>query len=102
MMRGAFCASLLLFSVASFAHYPLMECLYKGDIIECEAGFSDGSKAVDYKVSLYDYDDNLIANVMTDKRSIATFKKSAEEFYIVFDSGHEYPVEVDSVEISVK
>jgi len=79
-----------------------MQCWYKADVIECEAGFSDGSKAVDYKVSLYDYDDNLIANVMTDKRSIATFTKSTDEFYIVFDSGHEFPVEVDSVEISKK
>jgi len=98
-MRGASCASLLLFSSLSFAHYPLMQCVYKGETIECEAGFSDGSKAVDYKVSLYDYDDNLIANEMTDKRSIATFTKSVDEFYIVFDSGHEYPVEVDSVEM---
>ena len=39
---------------------------------------------------------------MTDKRSIAEFKKPESEFYIVFDSGHEFPVEVDVVEINEK
>lgn len=71
----------------------------EGVKIACEAGYSDGSKAVDYEVRMFDYDDNLIAKVDTDIRSIATFEKMVEHFYIVFDSGHEYPVEVDSVEI---
>ncbi|PKF63317.1 hypothetical protein CW745_00225 [Psychromonas sp. psych-6C06] len=90
---------LLLFSHVSVAHYPLMQCASKGNNIECEAGYSDGSKAVNYVVRMYDYDDNLIAKVETDIRSIATFVKTVDEFYIVFDAGHENPVEVDSVEI---
>lgn len=92
--------ALLLSSSAAFAHFPLMHCASTGDAIECEAGYSDGSKAIDYQVSMFDYDDNLIAKAKTDKRSVATFKKTTEEFYIVFDSGHENPVEVDSVEIT--
>lgn len=99
MLSGAV---LLLSSSVAFAHYPLMHCWSIGDNIECEAGYSDGSKAVDYQVNMFDYDDNLIAKVKTDKRSIATFKKILDEFYLVFDSGHENPVEVDSVEISNK
>ena len=95
-------AALLLSSSAAFAHFPLMHCVSVGEAIECEAGYSDGSKAIDSRVSMFDYDDNLIAKVKTDKRSVATFKKTAEEFYIVFDSGHESPVEVDSVEITEK
>ena len=95
-------AALLLSSSAAFAHFPLMHCAFIGETIECEAGYSDGSKAIDSRVSMFDYDDNLIAKEKTDKRSIATFKKTAEEFYIVFDSGHESPVEVDSVEITEK
>ena len=51
---------------------------------------------------MYDYDDNLIAKETTDKRSIATFEKMVDEYYLVFDSGHEYPVEVDGVEITEK
>lgn len=93
---------LLSVSQIAFAHYPLMHCSIVGDNIECEAGYSDGSKAVDYQVNMYDYDDNLIAKVKTDKRSIATFNDAPDEYYLVFDSGHEYPVEVDSVEITEK
>lgn len=89
----------LLFSSAVFAHFPLMHCWYEEQNVVCETGYSDGSKAIDYVVKMYDYDDNLIAKQDTDKRSIATFVKQTDEFYLVFDSGHENPVEVDSVEI---
>jgi hypothetical protein len=84
------------------AHFPLMNCWFESEIVACEAGYSDGSKAIDYSVEMFDYEDNLIAKVMTDKRSIAEFKKPESDFYIVFDSGHEFPVEVDVVEINEK
>ena len=94
--------SSLLFSSASFAHFPLMSCWFESNQVLCETGYSDGSKAVDYDVNMYDYDDNLIAKVTTDKRSIAEFTNPETDFYLVFDSGHESPVEVDVVEISEK
>ena len=75
---------------------------YYGSESACEAGYSDGSKAIDYAVEMYDYEDNLIAKEMTDKRSIVEFPNPDTEFYLVFDSGHEFPVEVDVVEISDK
>ncbi|WP_243834629.1 hypothetical protein [Psychromonas algarum] len=102
LLRNACGVPLLFFSQFAFAHFPLMQCWYQGEMIECEAGYSDGSTAVDYQINMFDYDDNLIAKVQTDNRSIATFTKTTDEFYIVFDSGHESPVEVDSVEISEK
>jgi len=102
LIRSISSASLLLSSSAAFAHFPLMQCWTIDENIECEAGYSDGSKATNYHVSMFDYDDNLIAKEKTDTRSIVTFKKSVDEFYLVFDSGHESPVEVDSVEISEK
>lgn len=91
-----------LFSTAAQAHFPLMSCWFESDKVACETGYSDGSKAVDYNVNMYDYDDNLIAKVNTDKRSIAEFTKPDTDFYLVFDSGHESPVEVDVVEINEK
>lgn len=102
LKKGLITTTLLVASSSAFAHYPLMQCWSVGDKIECEAGYSDGSKAVDYDVSMYDYDDNLIAKETTDKRSISTFEKMVDEYYLVFDSGHEYPVEVDGVEITEK
>ena len=95
-------ATSVLYSTVVAAHFPLMHCWFEANNVLCEAGYSDGSKAVDYRVNLYDYDDNLLAKKNTDKRSIVTFEKPDSDFYIVFDSGHENPVEVDVVEISDK
>ena len=91
-----------LFSGTARAHFPLMSCWFESDKVACEAGYSDASTAVDYAVNMYDYDDNLIAKAVTDKRSIAEFSKPDTDFYLVFDAGHENPVEVDVVEISEK
>ncbi|MGR5068395.1 hypothetical protein [Vibrio alfacsensis] len=97
--------SLLFFGLASFqaiAHFPLMSCHLEQDKVICQAGYSDGSTAVDFDVEMYDYDDNLIAKVRTDRRSIAEFPHPKTDFYLVFDAGHENPVEVDVVELQEK
>ncbi|MGF1727873.1 hypothetical protein [Photobacterium nomapromontoriensis] len=92
----------LLSSSAAQAHFPLMSCWLEADKVICQAGYSDGSEAVDYAVEMFDYDDNLVKRVMTDKRSIAEFAMPETDFYLVFDAGHENPVEVDVVEIEEK
>ncbi len=79
-----------------------MSCWFEGEKLVCEAGYSDGSTAVDYNVDMFDYDDNLIDKATTDKRSIAEFDIPNTDFYPIFDAGHESPVEVDVVEISGK
>ncbi|MGF1734454.1 MULTISPECIES: hypothetical protein [Photobacterium] len=84
------------------AHFPLMSCWLEADKVICQAGYSDGSEAVDYAVEMFDYDDNLMERVMTDKRSIVEFSMPEDDFYLVFDAGHESPVEVDVVEIEEK
>ncbi|WP_045466913.1 hypothetical protein [Vibrio hyugaensis] len=89
-------------SFQAMAHFPLMSCHLEQEKVICEAGYSDGSTAVDYDVEMYDYDDNLIAKVATDKRSIAEFSHPQTDFYLVFDAGHENPVEVDIVELKEK
>ncbi|QUM90807.1 hypothetical protein HWV03_19415 [Moritella sp. 36] len=91
-----------LFPGTASAHFPLMICWFEFEKVACEAGYSDASTAVDYAVNMYDYDDNLIAKAVTDKRSIVEFNKPDTDFYLVFDAGHENPVEVDVVEISAK
>lgn len=102
LIKPCFALSMSVLALPAHAHFPLMSCWFESNIVACEAGYSDGSKAIDYSVEMYDYEDNLIAKEMTDKRSIAEFKKPDADFYIVFDSGHEFPVEVDVVEISEK
>lgn len=100
LIASALSGGLLSFQAA--AHFPLMNCHLEQDKVICEAGYSDGSTAVDYDVEMYDYDDNLIAKVTTDKRSIAEFTHPQMDFYLVFDAGHENPVEVDVVELKEK
>jgi hypothetical protein len=92
--------AMALFALPASAHFPLMSCWFESDKVICEAGYSDASTAVDYAVNMFDYDDNLIAKGTTDKRSIAEFAKPEGDFYLVFDAGHENPVEVDVVEIA--
>jgi hypothetical protein len=92
-------AALFLFSSSAFAHYPVLECSADGALITCNAGFSDGSKAVGKSVKLYDYDENLLVHKKADKFSRAVFERPEGEFYIQFDSGHEFPVEVDYGEL---
>lgn len=105
-MKKCSCLSLIafsvLFSAAANAHFPLMSCWFESGKVICQAGYSDGSNAVDYAVDMFDYDDNLISRAMTDKRSVAEFTIPDTDFYLVFDAGHENPVEVDVVEISEK
>ncbi|MGF1698715.1 hypothetical protein L4D09_00045 [Photobacterium makurazakiensis] len=89
-------------SSAVHAHFPLMSCWLESDKVICKAGYSDGSDAVKYDVDMFDYDDNLVSRATTDKRSIAEFDMPDTDFYLVFDAGHENPVEVDVVEIEEK
>ena len=97
-----FAAMTAFYSSFAAAHFPLMQCWFSGNSIICEAGFSDASKAVDYSVELYDYEDNLLAKKTTDKRSKVEFANPNVEFYLVFDAGHEAPVEVDHVEMKTR
>jgi len=82
----------------AFAHYPAMQCTLLDRLIECEVGFSDGSKAVGKPVRLIDYDENVLVVKKADRFSRVTFDKPEGEFYIQFDSGHEFPVEMDYAE----
>ena len=102
MLCQVVCGLALLFTASVFAHFPLMDCWYQGDVLVCEAGYSDGSSAADYDIKVFDYSDNLIAIARTDAQSRAQFTRPSGEFYIVFDAGHEMPVERDGSEIVAK
>ncbi|MBY6016469.1 hypothetical protein KUW04_01475 [Halomonas denitrificans] len=94
-------ASLMLFSASSAAHFGLMECWFEQDRseIHCKTGWTDGGQASNYDIKLFDYDDNLLAIERTDSESHVTFPAPGGDFYLVFDPGHESPVEVDVVEM---
>jgi hypothetical protein len=83
------------FAFNANAHYPLMQCELKAEDIECEVGFSDGTKAIGKEVKLITYDEEILGNVQANHFSKVSFKKPSGEYYLYFDSGHEFPVEVD-------
>ncbi|MGY0218013.1 hypothetical protein ACWJJH_11645 [Endozoicomonadaceae bacterium StTr2] len=89
----------LLQSSPALAHYPLMVCEADSKIIRCEVGFTDGSKAVGKSVRLIDYDENVLQTRKADSFSKVEFKRPSGDFYLQFDSGHEFPVEVDVAEL---
>ncbi|MBY6185376.1 hypothetical protein KUV89_01795 [Marinobacter hydrocarbonoclasticus] len=100
-LHTALSLSLALFSTSSFAHFGLMECWFEQDRSEvhCKTGWTDGGHASNYDIKLFDYDDNLLAIERTDAQSRVQFPTPAGDFYLVFDPGHESPVEVDVVEM---
>ncbi len=93
--------SLALFSASSAAHFGLMECWFEQQRseIHCQTGWTDGGQASHYDIKLFDYDDTLLAIERTDAQSQVQFAAPAGDFYLVFDPGHESPVEVDVVEM---
>ncbi|OMH33668.1 hypothetical protein [Motiliproteus sp. MSK22-1] len=95
LFSGAF----LMQSNGVLAHYPLMVCSAVGVLINCEVGFSDGSKAIGKPVRIFDYQENLIQTRKADRFSRVQFERPEGEFYLQFDSGHEFPVEVDVGEL---
>jgi len=86
-------------STSVLAHYPVMTCEKDNEEILCHVGFSDGTKAINKPVKLYDYDENLLEAKQADKFSQVRFKPPQGEYYLQFDSGHEFPVEVDYGEL---
>ncbi|GAL14401.1 hypothetical protein JCM19233_5413 [Vibrio astriarenae] len=79
----------------------MLECWFVDDRsgLLCEASWSDGSDATNYDLELFDYDDNLLARGRTDAESQVRFDMPEDDFYVVFDPGHEAPAEVDVVEV---
>ncbi|PSW17636.1 hypothetical protein C9I98_19155 [Photobacterium sanctipauli] len=95
---------LSLLSPFAQAHYGMLECWFADEkaAVVCQAGWSDGTDASNYDIELFDYDDNLLARARTDAKSQVRFETPEDEFYLIFDPGHEAPAEVDVVEIKEK
>ncbi len=101
---GYYCTTLFLGSLLSIstgvqAHYPVMSCALEQKNVLCQTGFSDGSQAINKRVKVLDYNDQLLLQLKTDHKSQVSFLRPEGEFYIRFDSGHESPIEIDYDEL---
>lgn len=98
------CSALLLglaASTSALAHAPFCECTaLDADTIRCVGGFTDGSAAPGVSLDVIRAADNqvLLPGKLGADSSL-TFKRPAEDFYILFDVGPGYQVEIEPSEI---
>ena len=98
------CSALLLglaASASALAHAPFCECTaLDAETIRCVGGFTDGSAAPGVTLDVMRAADNqvLLPGKLGADSSL-TFKRPAEGFYILFDVGPGYQVEVEPSEI---
>jgi len=90
----------LTFSSAAWAHHPIAECKQLAEqMIECEGGFSDGSKAAGVSLEVIGYDNKVLITDKLDKDSKLRFKRPDVDFYVLFDAGPGHIVEIDQSDI---
>ena len=92
----------LAYSANVFAHYPTLSCQVNqsdNTLLDCIAGYSDGSLANQSVLKVYSYDDVLQDTVVSKSDGSATIKQPEGEYYIVFNPGHETPAEFDYAEL---
>lgn len=87
-------------SSPALAHNPMCECQpVDGEQIRCVGGFSDGSGAPGVTLDVIGYDETILVPGKLGADSSMTFKRPAEEFYVLFDAGPGHIVEIDHVDI---
>ncbi|UCL88619.1 MULTISPECIES: hypothetical protein [Pseudomonas] len=88
-------------SASALAHAPFCECTaLDAETIRCVGGFTDGSDAPGVTLDVMSAADNrVLAPGRLGADSSLTFKRPDEDFYILFDVGPGYQVEVEPSEI---
>ncbi|MDH0293409.1 hypothetical protein N7414_30185 [Pseudomonas sp. GD04087] len=88
-------------STSALAHAPFCECTaLDAETIRCVGGFTDGSAAPGVTLDVLSATNHkvLLPGKLGADSSL-TFKRPGEDFYILFDVGPGYMVEVDPSEI---
>ncbi|QRY81924.1 hypothetical protein JVX91_12750 [Pseudomonas sp. PDNC002] len=87
-------------SAGALAHAPFCECTaLDAETIRCVGGFSDGSDAPGVTLDVMSADNKVLIPGKLGADSSLTFKRPNEDFYILFDVGPGYQVEVEPSEI---
>ncbi len=90
----------LTFTTAAWAHNPIAECKAVDEqTVECEGGFSDGSKAAGVTLDVVSYDEKVLIPGKLDNSSKLRFKRPDGDFYVLFDADPGHVVEIDQAEI---
>ncbi|QEY70316.1 hypothetical protein [Pseudomonas denitrificans (nom. rej.)] len=87
-------------SASALAHAPYCECTaLDAQTIRCVGGFTDGSAAPGVTLDVMSSDNQVLIPGKLGADSSLTFKRPSGDFYILFDVGPGYMVEVDPSEI---
>lgn len=87
-------------SASALAHAPFCECqALDAETIRCVGGFSDGSAAPGVTLDVMSADHKVLIPGQLGADSSLTFKRPSEDFYVLFDVGPGYMVEVEPSEI---
>lgn len=92
----------LAFSANVYAHYPTLSCkIDQSDktLLNCLAGYSDGSLAGEAELKVFSYEEELLFSIVSASDGSAKIKQPEGEYYIVFNPGHESPAEFDYAEL---
>ena len=102
-------SAFLVGTASSFAHYPLLDCQYtthqesnqqnNNEIVSCEAGFSDRSKAPNVVMEVFSEDDEVLAQGHTDDKAMFQFDRPDGAFFIIMDAGPGHVLEISDEDI---
>ncbi|MCQ4264153.1 hypothetical protein CXK91_21060 [Stutzerimonas stutzeri] len=92
-------AAVLLIGIAQqvAAHQaPFCQCKAVGErTVRCVGGFSGGVPATGVTLDVIDYDERILVAGKLDEEASFTFERPETPFYILFDAGPGYTVEID-------
>ncbi len=90
---------IMVFTIAAYAHTPLMACFDEGDgTVTCEGGFSDGSSASGVEF-LVKQGDKVVLQSRLNEFSEINFEKPEGDYQAVFNAGEGHVVTINGKDI---
>lgn len=99
--RAAVAAGLLLASGGALAHEPVLKCyVLDAASVRCRGATNDGEELPGTRMEVIGHDGKTLVDGKLDAKSTLTFKKPAQPFYVLFDTGPGLQVTVEQEEIT--
>lgn len=99
-IRLVMAAALCVASAGAMADEPVAKCVWKdGDTVRCRGGYSNGKDAIEAPIEAIALDGKVLAEGKLDARSLFTFKKPAQAFYVLLNvmPGHQVVIEQEEI-----
>lgn len=99
-----FSLSAILISSSVLAHYPVLDCKHTDssgeDMVVCEAGFSNRSKAPNVIMEVFSEDDDVLVSGTTDDNAMFEFVEPEGGYFIFMDAGPGHILEISNEEVT--